>query len=33
MQIVLNDDEIKYLEETADKLNVSTIRYWEKEMK
>lgn len=32
-QIVLNDDEIKYLEETADKLNVSTIRYWEKEMK
>ncbi len=32
-QIVLSDDEIKYLEETADKLNVSTIRYWEKEMK
>ena len=25
--------EIKYLEDTADKLGVSTIRYWEKEMK
>ena len=31
--IVLTEDEIKYLEDTADKLGVSTIRYWEKEMK
>jgi hypothetical protein len=30
MQIILNDDEIKYLEEIADKLNVSTIRYFGK---
>lgn len=31
--ILLTDDEIKYLEETADKLEISTIRMWEKEMK
>ena len=33
VNIILADDEIKYLEDTADKLGVSTIRYWEKEMK
>lgn len=31
--IELSEDEIKYLEETADKLEISTIRMWEKEMK
>ena len=33
VNIILAEDEIKYLEDTADKLGVSTIRYWEKEMK
>ena len=32
-QIDLTEDEIKLMEETADKLGISTIRYWEKEMK
>lgn len=32
-EITLSKEEIAYLEETADKLNISTIRYWEKEMK
>lgn len=32
-EIILNQEEIEYLEKTAEKLNVSTIRYWEKEMK
>jgi hypothetical protein len=29
----LSDDEIKTMEELADKANVNTIRIWEKEMK
>lgn len=32
-EIKLSADEIKLLEETADRLELSTIRYWEKEMK
>ena len=33
MNIELSDDEIKTMEELADKANVNTIRIWEKEMK
>lgn len=33
IDIVLSDDEIKTMEELADKANVNTIRIWEKEMK
>ncbi|MBQ6351279.1 MAG: aldo/keto reductase [Methanobrevibacter sp.] len=33
INIELNDDEIKTMEELADKANVNTIRIWEKEMK
>lgn len=32
-EVNLTQEEIKYLEETADKLEISTIRMWEKEMK
>ena len=32
LKIKLDDDEIKTMEELADKANVNTIRYWEKEM-
>ena len=32
-EIILTQEEIKYLEEVADKLDISTIRMWEKEMK
>ena len=32
-EINLTQEEIKYLEEIADKLELSTIRMWEKEMK
>ena len=32
-EISLTQEEIKYLEEVADKLEISTIRMWEKEMK
>lgn len=32
-EITLSDEEMKHLVEIADKLNISTIRYWEKEMK
>ena len=31
-EIVLSKDEIELMEETADKLGLSTIRYWEKKM-
>ena len=33
VNIKLSDDEIKTMEELADKANVNTIRIWEKEMK
>ncbi|WP_410319999.1 aldo/keto reductase [Methanobrevibacter sp.] len=33
VNIELSDDEIKTMEELADKANVNTIRIWEKEMK
>jgi len=33
VDIKLSDDEIKTMEELADKANVNTIRIWEKEMK
>ncbi|MEE0902634.1 MAG: hypothetical protein UIB31_08895 [Methanobrevibacter sp.] len=33
IDIELSDDEIKTMEELADKANVNTIRIWEKEMK
>ena len=33
INIELSDDEIKTMEELADKANVNTIRIWEKEMK
>lgn len=33
VNIELSDDEIKTMEELADKVNVNTIRIWEKEMK
>ena len=33
IKIRLTDDEIKTMEELADKANINTIRYWEKEMK
>ena len=33
VDIELSDDEIKTMEELADKANVNTIRIWEKEMK
>ena len=32
-KIILNDDEIKYLEKVASEVNLNTIREWEKEMK
>ncbi len=31
--ISLTDDEVSYLEKTADSLNINAIRFWEKEMK
>ena len=33
VEIELTDDEIRTMEELADKANVNTIRIWEKEMK
>ncbi|WP_296875076.1 hypothetical protein [uncultured Methanobrevibacter sp.] len=33
INIELTDDEIKTMEELADKANINTIRVWEKEMK
>ena len=32
-RLVLSSDEIKTLEELADKANINTVRFWEKEMK
>ena len=33
IDIILSEDEIRTMEELADKANINTIRYWEKEMK